>query len=259
MRVVGIYRYPVKGLSAESLERVTLTPGECLPHDRRFAIARPDTQFDPSRPEWLPKTKFFMLMRDAVLAQLQTRFDAPSGMFTIARDGEQLLAANITNPDGRRAIEAFFVEFLNEPLPHAPKVVEALGHTFSDAKQKPNSSTYKYVSIVNLASVRALEQVLGATIDPIRFRANLYIDGVPAWTEFDWVDSEMKIGGARVRVVSRTTRCAATTVNPSTAKRDLEIPIALQRQFGHHCMGVYAQVIDGGDVAIGSAVSTANA
>jgi hypothetical protein len=37
--VAAIYRYPVKGLSAERLDRVALTPGECLPHDRRFAIA----------------------------------------------------------------------------------------------------------------------------------------------------------------------------------------------------------------------------
>jgi uncharacterized protein YcbX len=33
--VVAIYRYPVKGLSAEKMDRVVLTPGECLPHDLR--------------------------------------------------------------------------------------------------------------------------------------------------------------------------------------------------------------------------------
>jgi len=36
----SIYRYPVKGLSAETLDRVGLQVGECLPHDRRFAIVR---------------------------------------------------------------------------------------------------------------------------------------------------------------------------------------------------------------------------
>jgi len=43
--VVAIYRYPVKGLSAEKMDRVVLTPGECLPHDRRFAIALGSTCF----------------------------------------------------------------------------------------------------------------------------------------------------------------------------------------------------------------------
>jgi uncharacterized protein len=55
-RVVAVYRYPIKGLSAEKMDRVVLTPGECLPDDRRFAIALGSTRFDPEHPEWLPKT-----------------------------------------------------------------------------------------------------------------------------------------------------------------------------------------------------------
>ena len=51
--VTAIYRYPVKGLSAEKMNRVALTPGECLPHDRRFAIALASTRFDPQRPDLL--------------------------------------------------------------------------------------------------------------------------------------------------------------------------------------------------------------
>ena len=81
--VAAIYRYPVKGLSAEGLDRVTLMPGECLPHDRRFAIALGSTLFDPQRPAWLSKTHFIMLMRDEKLAQLQTRFDAETGVFML--------------------------------------------------------------------------------------------------------------------------------------------------------------------------------
>src|SRR3954451_18399555 len=82
--VAAIYRYPVKGLSPEPLDRTTLAPGECLPHDRRFAIALPSTRFDPELPKWAPKTCFVMLMRDEALALLQTRFDPDTGELTIA-------------------------------------------------------------------------------------------------------------------------------------------------------------------------------
>jgi uncharacterized protein YcbX len=74
--VTAIYRYPVKGLSAERMDRVALMPGQCLPHDRRFAIALGSTRFNPQRPEWLSKIHFIMLMRDEKLARLETRFDA---------------------------------------------------------------------------------------------------------------------------------------------------------------------------------------
>src|ERR1700739_721264 len=77
--VVAIYRYPVKGVSAEKMDRVVLTPGECLPHDRRFAIALGSTRFDPEHPEWLPKTHFIMLMRDEKLARLRTELVAGGG------------------------------------------------------------------------------------------------------------------------------------------------------------------------------------
>ncbi len=81
--IAAIYRYPVKGLSAEPLARVALAPGECLPHDRRFAVALATTSFDPERPEWLSKTHCVMLMRDEKLAELSTSFDAPAGELTI--------------------------------------------------------------------------------------------------------------------------------------------------------------------------------
>lgn len=247
--VAAIYRYPVKGLSPEPLARVTLTPGECLPHDRRFAIAKAATRFDPAQPAWLPKTNFFMLMRDAALAQLRTRFDDQSGFFIIERDGETLLRARITDAAGRAQIDAFFAEFLKDAPGHPPRIVEAPGHTFSDAEQKPNSATYKYVSLINLASVGELERVVRIAVDPLRFRANFYFSGLPAWNERDWTGSEIRVGNARLRVVSPITRCAATSVNPATAMRDLNVPGILQEKFGHNTMGVYAEIVAGGEVA----------
>jgi len=252
--VVRICRYPVKGLSAEDLERVMLTAGRCLPQDRRFALAHAATHFDPTRPAWLPKTSFLMLMRNEKLAQLRTRFDEESGYLTIERDGQMLLKAEITDPSRRESINEFFADFLSDSVNGTPTVVEASGHSFSDAKQKPNSTTYQYVSVVNLASIRALEQVVGVPVDPIRFRANVYIDGLPAWTEFDWVGSEITVGGARLHIVSRITRCAATTVNPATAERDLNVLTHLQQSFGHCHMGIYAEVIGSGEIVTGDTV-----
>jgi len=114
--IAEIYRYPVKGLSAEELDRVVLTPGECLPHDRRFAIALGSTAFDPEHPEWLPKTHFIMLMRDEKLARLQTRFDVESGVLSIAEGGQVLLRAPMSDPEERRLVAEFFTNFLGDAV-----------------------------------------------------------------------------------------------------------------------------------------------
>ena len=246
--VSSIFRYPIKGLSAELLAQVTLTAGQSIPHDRRFAIAHANTNIDPEKPEWLPKTNFFMLMRNEKLAQLRTRFDEHSGFLVIERFGQLLFNARITDMQGREAFDAFIAGFLMDCQGGPPRLVEAPGHTFSDAKQKPNSTTYKYISLVNLASVMDVERVASVSVDPNRFRANVYFEGTPAWSELKWVGMELRLGKARLRVVSLTMRCPATAVNPTTAERDLDIPRILREEFGHNDMGVYAEVVEGGMV-----------
>ena len=253
--IAQIYRYPVKGLSPEPLGRVALEPGRCLPQDRRFAIALPTTRFDPERPEWLSKTHFLMLMRDEKLAELTTRFDDEAELLTIERDGRTVLRESLAEASGRRRAAAFFDAFLAGAAEGGFRIVEAPGHTFADARRKPNATTDQYVSLINLASIAALEQSIGAAVAPLRFRANVYFEATPAWSELDWLEREIRVGGARLRVVSAITRCAATQVNPATAERDLDIVRALQQGFGHNLMGVYGKVVEGGEIAIGDPIA----
>lgn len=249
--IVAIYRYPVKGLSAEKMDRVVLAPGECLPYDRRFAIALGSTHFDPEHPAWLPKTHFIMLMRDEKLAQLRTHLDVESGLLVIAENDRVLLRAQMTTAEGRELVGEVFTNFLGEATNGPLRVVMAPGHAFADARRKSNATTDQYVSLINSASLAALEAAMGVPIDPIRFRANIYFDGPSAWIEHDWIGSEIAVGAVRLRVISRITRCAATQVNPATAERDLDIVAGLGHSFGHTNMGVYAEVVAGGEIAVG--------
>ena len=254
--ITQVYRYPVKGLSAEPLDRVALAIGRCLPQDRRFAIALGSTHFDPAQPKWLAKTNFIMLMRDEKLARLSTRFDPRSELLTIAERGAVLLEARLSDPDSLRAVARFFEDFLGEAVIRPLRVVEAPDHAFADARPKPNASTGQYVSLINLASLYDVESKLGSAIDPIRFRANVYFKGLPAWEEQKWVKPEhvLTIGAARLRVVAPITRCAATEVNPDTAIRDIAMVAELMRHYGHNIMGVYAEVVSPGEIGVGDQI-----
>jgi len=249
--VADICRYPVKGLNAASLERVSLAPGEGLPHDRRFAVAHGSARVDREAPQWMPKTNFFMLMRDEKLALLRASFDPETSKLTIERAGKQVVSADPTDPLGRTLLAGFFSGYLGAAARGAPKLLEAEGHMFSDIPEKQ-------ISIVNLASVRDLERVVRKPVDPLRFRANLYIDGAPPWDEMTWAERGIRIGSAALHVEKPIGRCAATNVDPLTAERDLNIPRALQAGFGHARMGVYATVTAAGDVARGDEVRPAD-
>ncbi|MFZ9635873.1 MAG: MOSC N-terminal beta barrel domain-containing protein, partial [Alphaproteobacteria bacterium] len=103
--VASIHRYPVKGLSPEPLARVELSPGEGLPHDRRYALHVGAGGFDPAAPAWMAKTNFLMLMRDERLARLRTRFDPATSVLSIERDGKQVARGNLEEPAGRMVVE----------------------------------------------------------------------------------------------------------------------------------------------------------
>jgi uncharacterized protein YcbX len=250
-RIERIYRYPVKGLSAEPLAAVTLARGEGLPLDRIFALARPETAFDPARPVWLAKRHFLMLMRDERLAELEVAYDHASRRLRIARAGRAVLDADTGSAAGRARIERFFAAFMGDSLPGPPRLVQAQGHMFTD-------NPTPYVSLINLATVREIAGKLGRdSLDPLRFRANLYVDGLEPWAEFDWLGKELVAGEVGFAGAQRLDRCAATNVDPATGARDLNIPLALRQAYGHIDCGVLLEVRRGGLLETGQAIGPA--
>jgi uncharacterized protein YcbX len=247
-QIASLYRYPVKGLSPEPLPSVALGVGETLPADRRYAIENGPCGFDPAAPAWMPKSRFLMLMRNERLAGLQTRFEDASHVLTIGERGKVAARGDLETTEGRAAIEAFFATNFARELKGPPKVLSGGGHSFSDVARK-------VVSIINLGSVTAIENLIGLPVHPLRFRGNLYVSGWPAWHEFDLLGQTLAIGDARLKVVKRIVRCAAVNVDPKTAARDLEIPPTLLRRLGHADCGIYAEVIEAGAIATGDDVT----
>ena len=248
-RIDAIYRYPVKGLSPQPLLRVTLSAGETLPADRLYAIENGPSGFDPAAPTYLPKQRFLMLMRNERLAALRTDFDEVNHTLSIQWKGREAARGDLRTAEGRAAIERFFSSYCAGELRGPPKVLFGEGHSFSDVARK-------VLSIINLASVAAIENAAGAPVHPLRFRGNIYVAGWPAWHEFDLLGAEITIGAsARLKVVKRIQRCAATEVDPDTGVRDLAIPRTLIDSFGHADCGIYAEVIAGGDIEVGDEIN----
>jgi uncharacterized protein len=247
--VDAIYRYPVKGLSPEPLSRAALSPRETIPGDRIYAVANGASGFDPAAPAYLAKTHFLMLMKNERLARLRTSFDQTT--HTLAIEAPAIAgktSGELRTAAGRAAVERFLADYCAGELRGAPNVVHAQGHSFSDVARK-------VVSIINLASVAAVAEMVGAPVNPLRFRGNLHVSGWPAWSELDLVGRTLAVGDrARLKVIKRIVRCAATNVDPDTGLRDLEIPQALMRHLGHADCGIYAEVTAGGEIAPGDTI-----
>ena len=243
--VHSIYRHPIKGLTPESLSAVTLTPGRAVPNDRRFALALGSTPTEAASMRWMSKSNFLMLQKNERLAQLETSFDDETDTLRV-RQGEQTLAiGKLTDEIGRSTIENFFGAYMNKEAQGQPKVVEAaFNHVLSD-------HATPVISIINLSSLRDLEKRTQRVVDPLRFRANIWLDGVPPWAEFKWINKNILIGTVYFTVTSRIDRCAAINVNPKTAERDQNIIKALKRGYQHIDFGIFGEAETAGTINVG--------
>ena len=246
--ITAIYRYPVKGLSPERLAAIELEAGKALAWDRAYAIENGSRDFDPENPQHFKKTKFLMLMRHERLASLSSSFEPATTTLMLARDGRTVARGDLSTPAGRAIVEQFLSAYMEKDLRGSPRIVHAPGFSHSDYPGQ-------VISLINLASVRALEDAVGRPVDPLRFRGNIYLDGLEAWVDHDWVGKTLRLGEARLKGVMPTVRCAATNVDPITAERNMALPETLMRTFGHMNLGLYAEVVEPGRIAEGDTLT----
>ena len=247
MRIKHLYRYPVKGLSAEPLEAAELAADGYFPCDRLFALENGPSGFDPAAPAHQPKIKFLMLMRNEALARLETCYDEARGALALKQAGATVAEGDLATEQGRAAIEGFLTTFLAEQIRGPVRMLRA------PEKFRFTDSKAGFVSLLNLASVAAIAEAQGRFVDPVRFRANVYLEDMAPWSETELVGKTLRLGDARLEVLKMIDRCAATGVEPGTGRRDMDLVQTLRQNFGHVDCGVYARVVDGGRLQLGDA------
>lgn len=244
--VAALYRHPIKGFTPERLSQATLSVGQPFPCDRMWAVENGPSGFDPQAPAFIPKQKFAVLMAIAHVAKARTAYDEATGVLRAVALGQPDFQGSMADEAGRTGFAAWLTALLGDEVRGELKVIKAPGHRFMD-------HPLGHVSIINLASLRDLEQKIGRPLDPLRFRANLYVEGWEPWAEMAWTGRELMLGFARAKVFKPIIRCAATHVDPETGERDMDVVKALFDNYGHMFCGVYAQVTDGGQITVGDA------
>lgn len=246
--IARIFRYPIKGLTAEPLEAAELSPGSSLPHDRRFAIS--GTAALPASVVGIgPRSGFLTPARCEKLSALSVAFDVDTGMLVIRRNGRQVARGCLAMPTGRLLIEQFLAAYLQGDVPGVPRIVEApAGTSFTDAAEPS-------VSLLNLASLSDLERrIVQTPIDPMRLRANLLVEGTQPWEESGWIGRRLRVGGTVLEVIGTMEVPESADLAPGTGQRDMNLTLALMRATGRKSCGVRARVAEGGRIAAGDRV-----
>jgi len=242
--VAALWRHPIKGHGREALDRVTLTEGQTMPWDRRWAVAHELAQADGS--EWAPSAAFSRGSKVPALMAINARTDEAAGTVTLTHPDRPDLSFD---PDTEaRAFLDWVRPLMPENRAQSTRVIRVEGRGMTD-------TDFPSISLINLASNDALAEKMGQALSPLRWRGNIHISGLPAWAEFDWVGRTLRVGTAELAVREPILRCLATTANPATGQRDADTLGALNSFCGHQDFGIYAEVTKTGDIAIGDAVA----
>ena len=209
--VKEIMTFPVKGARGQRPDTLAIDAAVGVRGDRRFAIKRRADQPDA----WAPKVHFRVCMNTPQMAAQTPEFrygDTMAGpALTLDRQWLQSVAAALREAD--------------------VATLDTRGaHNLVDTNPHEHGPT---VSFLNLASVRALEAETGWSIDPERFRMNVWYDDSRPFSELAWADSfpgtrEFAVGALRLRIQDACERCLAIEANPASGRRDLPLLDALE-------------------------------
>jgi uncharacterized protein len=157
-------------------------------------------------------------------------------------------SGNLKDEAGRAVIEQFLNAFLDERVPKPVRIV-------STGSQPLTDQADPLISVINLATLKDLERVMGQPIDPRRFRGNILVDTGKAWSERGWVGQRIRLGdNAEAEVIENIERCAAINMNPDTRERDMNLPAKLVRTFSHMDCGVFIRIVKSGELQPGSVI-----
>lgn len=248
-RIATLYQYPIKGFSPQPVESAPLKRGSAFPGNRLFAVENGPSGFDPADPGFISKSKYAVLAQIPEVARARTVYDVAADRLDAEAPGVAPLSTDLKSATGKTTFADWLTVLLGDAARGPLRVVEGPGWRFLD-------DPLGHVSMINLASVRDLATRMGRDLDPLRFRANLYVEGLEPWVELDWAGKELKVGAAPARAFGPIVRCAATNVDPITAVRDADVPAALHQHFGHMYCGVYLHILWQGAVSVGDEVTT---
>jgi uncharacterized protein YcbX len=237
-----IWRHPIKGIGAERLDQVQLHPDQPLPLDRAWAVLEAGGETSDG---WRACRNFIRGAKGPSLMAVTARVAGAS--IQLSHPDRPDLVITPGTASAAQALIAWLSPIYPADRPPPTALVPAPAMGMSDVP-------YASVAVLNLASLRALSEKLGQTLDPRRFRGNLWLDGGAAWAEFDLVGKDFRIGAALLEGIEPITRCRATEANPDTGQRDAATLSALEAGWGHTDFGIYAMVREPGHVATGDRV-----
>ena len=244
---------PVKSLSFQSINSCQIKKNLGMPNDRIFAFSRGIDYEKAKTIEKNPKERklnnFLTLKNSPVLNKYN--FSYNGNKLTLILDGEEIISISADDQNEKSSLSKKLFE-LESTLINPIILLKNTEYPFYDTSHSNN--VFNSISLINLNSIKDFENKIEEDVEFQRFRGNLYVDGISAWEERNWINKIIKINNTSFKVEKNIPRCVAINLKPKTDDNSLNLLNSLKKTYNHFDMGVYLTALDDGNINVGDHV-----
>ena len=248
---------PVKSISFQSIQSCEINKNIGIVNDRIFAFSR---NLDLEKAKLFEKdvkernlNNFLTLKNSPVLNKYN--FSYEKNRLTLTLNKKDIISISADDPKERLLLTNKLME-LESSLLKPIMLLKNIEFPFFDTSSSNN--VFNSMSLINLNSIKDFEKKIDEDVEPQRFRANIYIDGLEPWVERNLLGKIIKINNVSFKVEKNIPRCVAINLKPKTDNNSINLLQSLKKTYNHFDMGIYLTPLSSGKIEIGNKLEDYN-
>ena len=243
-KINKLFYSPVKSLSFSSVKKLEILDNIGIKFDRNFAFTR-DLDDDKinyilNNPLKRQIINFLSLKHFPELNEYN--FDFEKDILNLKKNNNIILKTNINIQSDVETLCDKILLLI--PKLKRIKLIKDSKNPFFDTM--PSNT----ISLINLNSINDLEKKISKNVELERFRGNIYINGLDAWEERNWINKTLEINNIKFKVIKEIPRCSATNIKPNSSKYNLSVPLLLKQFYNHINLGIYILPLNNGNIKL---------
>ena len=249
---------PVKSVSFQTIKKCEIRKNIGIVGDRIFAFSKGldsnqaelfEKKLEERRGKW---NKILTLKNSPSLNKYNFLFD--NDKLPLTQKNNEILAINI-NDTGQYELLSNKILELENSIQKPLFLMKNKDIPFFDTSISNKTVLTHSISLINIKSIEDFKNKTNQEIETQRFRGNIYVDGIDAWEERNWIGKIIKINNISFKVEKNIPRCVAINLKPNSEDNSLNLLQSLKKTYNHFDMGVYLSALDDGKIDIGDKIS----
>ena len=249
---------PVKSISFQTIANCEIRKNIGIVGDRIFAFSKGldlnqaqlfEKKLEERRGKW---NKILTLKNSPSLNKYNFIFD--NNKLTLIENSNEILTIKSDEISEYQLLSNKILELENS-IQRPIFLMKNKNIPFFDTSISKKTVLTHSVSLINIKSIEDFKNKTNQEFETQRFRGNIYVDGIEAWEERNWIGKIIKINNISFKVEKNIPRCVAINLKPKTDDSSLNLLQSLKKTFNHFDMGIYLTALDNGKINTGDIIS----